>query len=55
MARVEREFKDGISPIAEANRRDALLLQFPWSFKDSQENRDYFIRLHRALGMPFGS
>jgi uncharacterized protein YecE (DUF72 family) len=45
----EREFKEGIAPIAEANRLGALLLQFPWSFKDSPENRDYLIRLHRRF------
>jgi len=43
----EREFKDGIAPIAEANRLGALLLQFPWSFKDSPENRDYLVRVHK--------
>jgi len=45
----EREFKDGIAPIAEANRLGALLLQFPWSFKDSPENRDYLVRLHKRF------
>jgi uncharacterized protein YecE (DUF72 family) len=31
----EREFKAGIAPLLEANRLGALLLQFPWSFKNS--------------------
>ncbi len=34
----ERDFKDGIAPIAEADRLGALLLQFPWSFKNTAEN-----------------
>ena len=37
----EKEFKEGIAPIAEADRLGALLLQFPWSFKFSSENRQY--------------
>jgi len=45
----EREFKDGIAPIAEANRLGGLLLQFPWSFKDSPENRDYLVRLYKRF------
>jgi uncharacterized protein YecE (DUF72 family) len=41
----EREFKDGIAPLAEAARLGALLLQFPWSFRNTQENREYVARL----------
>ena len=32
-AQDERDFKDGIAPLAEAGRFGALLLQFPWSFR----------------------
>jgi uncharacterized protein YecE (DUF72 family) len=39
----EKDFKDGIGPIAEAGRLGALLIQFPWSFKSSPENRQYLI------------
>jgi uncharacterized protein YecE (DUF72 family) len=41
----EKEFKEGIEPIAEAGRLGALLLQFPWSFKFSPENRHYLTAL----------
>lgn len=41
----EREFKDGIAPLFEAARLGALLLQFPWSFRNTQENREYVARL----------
>lgn len=41
----EKEFKEGMGPIAEAGRLGALLLQFPWSFKFSQENRQYLAAL----------
>ena len=41
----EKEFKRGIEPIAEAGRLGALLLQFPWSFQFSPENRGYLMQL----------
>lgn len=45
----EKEFKDGIAPIAEAGRLGALLLQFPWSFRNIRENREYLAGLHRRF------
>jgi uncharacterized protein YecE (DUF72 family) len=42
----EKEFKDGIGPLAQAGRLGALLLQFPWSFKNSPESREYLTWLH---------
>jgi uncharacterized protein YecE (DUF72 family) len=41
----EALFKDGIAPLLEAARLGALLLQFPWSFKNTDENRKYLGRL----------
>ncbi len=41
----ERDFKGGIAPIAEADRLGAILIQFPWSFKNEPENRQYLWRL----------
>ncbi len=35
----EREFKDGLAPLLESGRFGALLLQFPWSFRNTNENR----------------
>ncbi len=37
----EKVFKKGIEPLAAAGRLGALLLQFPWSFKNTQENHAY--------------
>jgi uncharacterized protein YecE (DUF72 family) len=37
----EQEFKQGVSPLLEAGRLGALLLQFPWSFRNTEENRNY--------------
>ncbi len=45
----EKEFKEGIAPIAEAGRLGALLLQFSWSFRQTPENRKYLIDLHRRF------
>jgi uncharacterized protein YecE (DUF72 family) len=41
----EQEFKDGLAPLAEAGRFGALLLQFPWSFRNTVESREYVARL----------
>ncbi len=45
----ERDFKDGIAPLVEAGRFGALLLQFPWSFRNLGENREYLIGLQRRF------
>ena len=37
----EKDFKEGIGPLVEAGRFGALLLQFPWSFRNSAKNREY--------------
>jgi uncharacterized protein YecE (DUF72 family) len=45
----EKDFKDGIAPLVEAGRFGALLLQFPWSFRNSRENREVLTALHRQF------
>lgn len=44
------EFRSGIEPLASAGRLGALLAQFPPSFKDSPQTRDYLAGLLRAFG-----
>jgi len=44
-AAEERGFKEGIAPLMEAGKLGALLLQFPWSFKNAPENRQYLAGL----------
>ena len=34
-------FADGMAPLREAGRLDALLFQFPWSFRNDARNRDW--------------
>ena len=43
------EFKDGLMPLKRAGKLGALLMQFPWSFRFTTENRDFFIQLRRAF------
>jgi uncharacterized protein YecE (DUF72 family) len=43
------DFRAGIDPLAEAGRLGALLAQFPPSFKDAPETRDYLAQLLRAF------
>lgn len=37
----ERAVKRGLNPLADAGKLGALLLQFPWSFKWTKQNREY--------------
>jgi uncharacterized protein YecE (DUF72 family) len=41
----ESDFRSGIEPLVTANKLGALLLQFPWSFKNTEEERSYLVRL----------
>jgi uncharacterized protein YecE (DUF72 family) len=37
----EKVCKEGLAPLAAAGRLGALLLQFPWSFRNTKENHEY--------------
>jgi uncharacterized protein YecE (DUF72 family) len=37
----ERAYKQGLEPLAAGGRLGGLLLQFPWSFKNTRENHEY--------------
>jgi uncharacterized protein YecE (DUF72 family) len=41
--------QDGLGPLLEADLLDALLLQFPWSFRNRPENRDWLADLRDAF------
>ncbi len=45
-----RAFRTGLEPIKEAGRLGCLLMQFPWSFRFTEENREFLIRLRREFG-----
>ena len=44
-AKDEKEFCAGIDPLANANKLGAVLLQFPWSFKNTHDDRMYLTKL----------
>jgi uncharacterized protein YecE (DUF72 family) len=41
----EKVFRDGIDPLHNEGKLGALLLQFPWSFKNTDEDRAYLTKL----------
>jgi uncharacterized protein YecE (DUF72 family) len=43
--RDEAAYRAGIEPLAQAGKLGAILMQFPWSFKNTDENRKYLERL----------
>jgi uncharacterized protein YecE (DUF72 family) len=44
-----RLFQDGIAPLLSAGKLGAILLQFPWFFRDGPEARDRILRAADAL------
>ncbi len=40
-----KDFHEGMEPLKEAGKLGALLLQFPWSFKNTDDERTYLERL----------
>jgi len=41
----ESAFKEGLAPLLEASKIGAVLLQFPWSFRNTEENLTYVAHL----------
>ena len=48
-AEDECMFKDGYAPLLEAGRLGTILMQFPWSFRNTGENRQYVARLQQRF------
>lgn len=42
-------FKEGLWPWHRAGRLGCLVMQFPWSFRFTEENREFLIRLRRTF------
>ncbi len=42
-------FKEGLWPLLRARKLGALLMQFPWAFRFTAENREFLISLRRAF------
>ena len=52
-SRDEQAFKQALVPLMDGELLGGLLLQFPWSFKNDPENRDYLSKLlDRFVGYP---
>jgi len=45
----EQQVQEGFTPLLEAHRLGAVLLQFPPSFQNTAENRDYLTKLHEKF------
>jgi uncharacterized protein YecE (DUF72 family) len=44
-----REMKDGLAPLVDAKKFGALLLQFPWSFRNNEAGREWLEDLRTAF------
>ena len=47
--REVEQFKEGLHPLLRAGKLGAVLMQFPWAFRFTAENREFFIRLRREF------
>jgi uncharacterized protein YecE (DUF72 family) len=53
LAAAAPAFRQALRPLEERQALGCVLAQFPYSFRNTQENRDYLRRLHAALeGVP---
>jgi uncharacterized protein YecE (DUF72 family) len=43
------KFKEGLWPMLQARKLGCVLMEFPWSFRFTQENKEYLIALRRAF------
>lgn len=44
-AEDDKLFREGMNPLADSGKLGAILIQFPWSFKNTDEERAYLMRL----------
>ena len=43
------QFKEGLWPLQRARKLGCILMQFPWTFRYTEENREHLIALRRAF------
>lgn len=48
-AQDEKDFRDGLAPLVSASRLGAVLMQFPWSFKNGADERRFLFDLIRRF------
>ncbi|MEZ5351484.1 MAG: DUF72 domain-containing protein [Bryobacteraceae bacterium] len=44
-----KQFSEGLRPLVDQGKLGCVLMQFPYSFRYTEENKDFLIRLRRAL------
>ncbi|MEZ5403419.1 MAG: DUF72 domain-containing protein [Bryobacteraceae bacterium] len=44
-----KRFSEGLKPLTDQGRLGCVLMQFPYSFRYTEENKDFLIRLRRAF------
>ena len=44
-----REWKEGVAPLQREGKMAAVLIQFPWSFRNQQESRAYLVRIMESF------
>ncbi len=49
-AAVRREFLDSLAPLREAGRLSGILFQFPWKFRNGEQNQRYLTELRAGYG-----
>ncbi|MGQ9630378.1 MAG: DUF72 domain-containing protein [bacterium] len=50
---VFEKFRDSLNPLVEEKKLGCVLAQFPFSFKNTPENRDYLMKLEKMMeGIP---
>ena len=42
-------FRDGLLPLLRCGKLGCVLMQFPWTFRYTEENREYLVQLRRAF------
>ncbi len=47
---TSEKFRSALKPLIETGKLGAILLQFPYSFKNCEENRKYLLRLRELMG-----
>src|SRR5262249_43790753 len=43
------QFHEGLRPLAQSGKLGCVLMQFPWSFRFTPENRGFFLKLRRTF------
>ena len=48
-AAAVRAFREGLRPLQQADRLGMLILEFPWAYRFTQQNREFLLKLRQAF------